>query len=241
MGKEWNYIKNDLKKTIIMGSKRIISVILIIVMIVILLAASIYFITIDDGTYKEGDWSSVNYGAGVYVNSVKVNDDGTLSSDMTIQELWDKLVENDSPIVHYLDKPEELARMMKAEIVTQYPDTRKNPDEEIDWKEIVKNEDSLQGIIKFKRADTNGNKSTMTYVDPDTFQGYIDEYNNSGNETAKKNALSHFTLKKASASTATGNGTTAVAVGEGVMTDVSQAIIDAINRTPWPGASLCLK
>ena len=241
MGKEWNYIKNDLKKTIIMGSKRIISVILIIVMIVILLAASIYFITIDDGTYKEGDWSSVNYGAGVYVNSVKVNDDGTLSSDMTIQELWDKLVENDSPIVHYLDKPEELARMMKAEIVTQYPDTRKNPDEEIDWKEIVENEDSLQGIIKFKRADTNGNKSTMTYVDPDTFQGYIDEYNNSGNETAKKNALSHFTLKKASASTATGNGATAVAAGEGVMTDVSQAIIDAINRTPWPGASLCLK
>lgn len=207
--------------------------------IMILLAAATYFITVDDGTYKEDDWTSTPYAAGTYVNGTTVEEDGTLKSNITIQELWDKMIKNGSRVDEYLKSPEELARLMKAEIVTQYPDTRPNPDEDINWEDIA-NSDTLQGIIKFKRSDTNGNKSTMTYADPETFQGYIDEYNKSGSETAKKNALSHFTLKKNSPSDSTGNGGL-IAAGDGVMTDVSQAIIDAINKTQWPGEQKCLQ
>ena len=218
----------------------LLPIILIVCIVLIFLSAAVYFITVDDGTYKEGDWSSTPYAASTYVNGVTVNDDGTITGGTTAQELWDKMLENGSRVDEYLDSPEELARLMRAEIVTQYPDTRSNPDEEINWDDIIKNGDTLQGIIKFKRADNDGNIKTMTYADPVTFQGYIDEYNSSGSETARQNALSHFTLKKGVASTSTGNGG-AIAAGEGVMTDISEAIINAANITGWPGANWCAK
>lgn len=170
------------------------------ILIIILLAGAVYFITVDDGTFKEDDWTSPGYGAAVYKSETTVNADGTISASTSAQEIWDKLVEEGSPITAYLDSAEELAKLMNAEIITQYPDTRSNPDAPIDWDSII-NGDSLQGIIKFKRSDENGNKSTMTYVDPETFQGYIDQYNENGDPTAKKNALSHFTIKKASQTT----------------------------------------
>ena len=236
-------IKKVLKR-ILKPFKRIIALILVgCLLIFLILAPGLYFITVDDGTYKEDDWSSTPYGAASYVNGTNVNGDGSISSNTTAQELWDKMLENGCRVDEYLKSPEELARLMKAEIVTQFPDTRPNPEEEINWEDIVNNADILQGIIKFKRADSDGNKSTMSYVDPATFQSYIDEYNSSGSETAKQNALSHFTLKKSTGSTATGNNGGAVAAGEGVMTSISQAIIDAANAsvTPWPGAQWCLK
>ena len=34
----------------------------------------------------------------------------------------------------------------------------------------------------------------MTYVDAETFQSYIDEYNGTGSQEAKENALKHFAL-----------------------------------------------
>lgn len=212
-------------------------IIVIILIIVILISAFIYFITIDDGTYKEDDWSNAPYAASTYVNGTTINSDGSISTSITPQELWDKMIENGSNVDDYLDSPEDLAKLMKAEMITQYPDTRPNPDEAVDWESVI-NGDSIQGIIKFKRAYTDGNKSTMTYVDPATFQGYIDEYNSTGSESAKQAALSHFTLRQTAASTSSGNGG-AIAAGEGVMTDVSQRIIEAANNTPWPGAQLC--
>lgn len=212
-------------------------ILVIVCILLLLVSAFVYFITVDDGTYKEDDWSSTPYAASTYVNGATINPDGTISNSMTPQELWDKMIENGSSVADYLDTPEELAKLMKAEMVTQYPDTRPNPDEEIDWESVI-NGDSIQGIIKFKRADTDGNKSTMTYVDPATFQGYIDEYNSTGSESAKQAALSHFTLRQTAASTSSGNGG-AIAAGEGVMTDISQRLIDAANNTAWPGAGLC--
>ena len=233
-------VKQITKTVIKKGGKKLILALVPILLIVALLAGAVYFITIDDGTYKDDDWGNTNYGASQYINSVSVNSDGTISNSTTAEELWDKMLKNGCRVDKYLSSPKELARIMRAEIVTQYPDTRKNPDEDFDWKDIIDDPDNMQGIIKFKRADNKNNKTTMTYVDPETFQSYIDEYNKTGSETAKNNALTHFTLKKTAASTATGNGG-AVAAGEGVMTDVSQKIIDAINKTNWPGASLCAK
>ena len=54
----------------------------------------------------------------------------------------------------------------------------------------------LQGIIKFIRHDANGSQKSMTYADPETFNGWINEYKSSGNDNAKEQALSHFTLTK---------------------------------------------
>lgn len=237
-------MEEELKKVLkVIGKviKNTLKVILLpllpIILILILLAGAVYFITVSDGTFEEGDWTSPGYGAAVYKSEITVNADGTISTSSSAQEIWDKLVEEGSPVTAYLDSAEELAKLMNAEIITQYPDTRSNPDASIDWDSII-NGDSLQGIIKFKRSDENGNKSTMTYVDPDTFQSYIDEYNETGSETAKNNALSHFTLTKSANSSESGVGG-AVAAGDGVMTDVSQAIINATNTTSWPGAQLC--
>ena len=180
-------------------------ILLILAIIIIILAAAVYFITVDDGTYKEDDWGNTNYGASQYVNSVSVNSDKTLSSSYTAQDLWDKMIKNGCRVDKYLDSPEELARLMKAEIVTKYPDMRENPDDEIDWQKIVNNSDTLQGIIKFKRADSNNKKTTMVYANPEEFQGYIDEYNSTGSDEAKNNALTHFTLKQTSTFSAGGS------------------------------------
>ncbi len=233
-------LKQIVKKVVKIISRLFFPIILLLAVIVVFIAAFTYFITVDDGTYKEDDWSSTPYAAGTYVNGTTVNNDGTISTSTSAQELWDKMIQNGSRVNEYLDTPEELVRLMRAEIVTQYPDTRSNPDEPINWEKIIEEPDKLQGIIKFKRAKDDGSISTMSYVDPETFQGYIDEYNKTGSKTAKNNALNHFTLKKTSSSTTNGNGG-AIAAGEGVMTDISQAIVNATNKTPWPGASLCSK
>ena len=205
MEKAKEVLKMALKAALKLPFKIILIVLILVVgVLIILLPAATYFITVDDGTYKEDDWSSTPYAASTYVNGTKVESDGTISTATSAQDLWDRMIANGNDVDKYLDSPEELARIMKAEMVTQYPDTRPNPDEEIDWEAIFEDADAFQGIIKFKRADTNGNRSTMSYVDPQTFQSWIDEYNKSGSETAKQNALSHFTLKKAGASSSLG-------------------------------------
>ena len=59
---------------------KIIVLILILILVVILLSASTYFITVDDGTYKEDDWSNTPYAASTYVNGTKLESDGTIST-----------------------------------------------------------------------------------------------------------------------------------------------------------------
>ena len=46
----------------------------------------------------------------------------------------------------------------------------------------------------------------MVYTDPDTFQSYIDEYNATGSETAKQQALKHFTIERGYIASNFGNG-----------------------------------
>lgn len=191
-------ILQKVKKVILKHPKRILQTIIIVIFLVMLIfmAGGTYIITVISGIFREDDWSSVPYVAGQLINSVFVNEEGNIENNMSAQEAWDLMLENGSDVDEYLDTPEELARMMKAEIITQFPDIRENPDAEIDWDEVIENPDILQGIIKFKRADNNNNKSSLVYTTPETFQSYIDEYNSTGSEEARKNALSHFTLKK---------------------------------------------
>lgn len=181
--------------------------------IFMLLASFVYHITVVSGTYKDGDWSSPGFGAAVYSSNVSVNPDGTIKMGKTAEEIWEELEKNNSSVSEYLSGPESLARLMNAGVVTQFPDMRKNPDEPIDWEKIDFLKDDMQGIIKFKRAETDGNISTMTYVDPETFQTYIDDYSSSGSEADRKRALRHFTVEAATSSSYAGGQAAPIEAG----------------------------
>ena len=124
-------------------------------------------------------------------------------------------MKNGSRVNEYLDGPEELLKMMNAEMITNYLDTRKDPTEPIDWKKINRdvNSKTVQGIIKLKRAFDNGKTSIITYTDPATFQMYIDNYNASGSEEDKQKALSHFTLEKGYSNSASFGTCAAITAG----------------------------
>lgn len=209
---------NKIKQKLISVCKRILVKILVPILIVIsLLGAAIYFITLDDAVARTNDMSNVPYAVSQYKNGVSVGNDGQLVSSITAQELWDEMKKNDSRVSLYLDSPEELLKLMNAELVTQYLDTRKNPDKEIDWDSDSLNDvnsNNIQGIVKLKREDVDGNNYTMTYVDSETFQRYIDNYNSSGSEADKKIALSHFTLESVTSSSSSGQNQTPITAGE---------------------------
>lgn len=235
----------EILKTIGKVLKKIIFIILVLIsFLIILLPCAVYWLTVDDGTYEEDEWSNVPFAAAQYTNSTVIDENGKLTSNNSAQELWDKMIENNSRVDEYLDSPEELARLMKAEIVTQYPDTRPNPDEEIDWEEIFENPDEFQGIIKFKRANSNNNILTMTYVDSDTFYDWIELYEQTGNEYYKNQALTHFTLSKnesASSSNSDNSSTESDYTTNDIKTNCSDAIVKAAKEVGSPGAGLCQK
>lgn len=196
-------IKNELKKVLKKFAKKItkkfLVIVLIIMTIVSLLGGFIYFLNIEAATYKKEDWSNAPYAASQYTGFVDIGANGEIATSMTAQELWDKMIENKSDIRDYLSNPKELKKLMNAEVVTKFLDTRENPDEPINWDsdELTDvNSKKIQGIAKLKRSDSDNNKYTMSYVDEATFQSYIDEYNASGSDEAKQNALKHFTLVK---------------------------------------------
>ena len=144
--------------------KRILVIILIIViLLIIILPASVYYITIDDGTYKEDDWESTPFVASTYTSGVKVGENG-ITSDTSAQDLWDEMVKKNNNIKNYLDKPEELEKLMNAEIVTQYPKTGKD-------------DAKLDGVIQFERHKEDGTSTFLTYVDYNTFSGYVQNNN----------------------------------------------------------------
>lgn len=73
----------------------------------------------------------------------------------------------------YLKTPEQLEKLLNAEIITQYPD-------------MGQTDGKLNGIIKFERHKNNGSSAFLTYVDSNTFSSYV-----TANDTK---ALDYFTL-----------------------------------------------
>ncbi len=230
-------IKQNLKNIVKRAIKLVLPLVLIILLII---SAAVYVVKKHDGTYEEGNWANPQYAAGQYTGNTSIDSDGKISTNMSAQELWDKLMEEGSRVDLYLDGPEELLKLMNAEIVTNYPDLRPNPDDPIDWNAINRNINStdVQGIIKFKRAQNDGATTTMSYVDSDTFYNWIEIYCTTGDETARQNALTHFTIEK---NMTIGSGATDNLQynGSDIVTDISERIIAAAQITPWPGASLC--
>ena len=190
-------------------------IILIPMLIAVLIASTSTYTTVEnDAVYKEGKLSNTPYAVQQYISNVNIDGDGNIVAGKTAKELWDEMKKNGSRVNKYLKNPEELQRLINAQRITDYLDTRENPDEKIDWDAINKdvNSKAIQGIVKLKRAKSDGSILTMTYVDPETFQSYINNYNSSGTEEAKQKALKHFTLErgyKSSSSFGTGESITA--------------------------------
>lgn len=55
---------------------KILIPVIAIIFIVIILSSAVMLITLDDGTYKEGDMGNVPYAASTYVKSIKFTEDG---------------------------------------------------------------------------------------------------------------------------------------------------------------------
>ena len=195
--------KNVLKNLFIRFIKPFLMTLLVVVLIfslvTTLLAAAAYFIFVWVDGIGEDDWSNPSYASNEYTSNISIteNEDRKISSNMTAQEIWDKMIANGSRVDLYLDGPEELEKLMNAELVTQFPDMRENPNEEIDWGEVE--EGNIQGIIKFRRADNDGTVKTLSYMPPSQFDLYMREYNTTGSAEARDQILSHFTLKKGNA------------------------------------------
>lgn len=194
-----------------MDIKKIGIIILFICLVFVIIIISYYFITINDGMWKEGNKSNTPYTVDVYTSNVNIDAEGGISKNSTTQELWNQMLEDGCRVDEYLDGPEELQRLINAQLVTDYLDTRPNPDEAIDWETINNNIDSseVQGIVKLKRANGDNLSTALIYTDSETFQTYIDNYNKSGLEEDKQKALSYFTLEKGYDSFGNGKSITA--------------------------------
>jgi len=217
MGENFEKIKVIVKTAAKQTIKPLIITIAIVAIVVVILAGTEYLIKKDDASHKDNDWSNTPYAAAQYSNDVNISPEGEITTNMTAQELWDKMIESGSRVDEYLDSPEDLLKLMNAQNVTNFLDTREDPDKPIDWKELNKavDEKKIQGIVKLKRAGTDGNAITMTYVSPEKMQELIDEYNKTGSEEARKEALKYFTIQK----------------GTGIIGNSSPGSIGSVNKT----------
>lgn len=202
--------KKVMRKIIMHALSPIIIGALILIIIVVFITSMANHLFERDGTVQKKDWSNVPYADQEYTNNLII-EEGMARTSLSAQEVWDKLLENKSIVNKLLNEPDELKKLMNAELVTQFLDTRPNPDEAIDWNKINSDATSkeVQGIVKLKRSDLNGDVKTMIYTDPKTFNENIKKYNQSGSEEDKQEALKYFTLEKGgknSSSTSYGNG-----------------------------------
>ena len=179
-------------------------VIFILFLIIVFFISSLYILKGKEIAFAQDDPKNVPANAAKFTNNVTIDENGNISTAQTPLELWEEMKKNGSNIDKYLDSAEDLSKLMNAQLVTQYMDTRneKEIDKDIDWDSIYQATDStnVQGIIKMKRADSAGNETRMTFVDKKTFNSWIDKYNQTGDANAKKNLLSHFTLEESSSS-----------------------------------------
>lgn len=192
--------------------KPICVILAVVIIVLIILSGALYYIMLNDGIQNNNDPKNGPAAVAQYINTSTINDDGSITLDKTAEELWNELQKSRNRLTQYLNSPEELLKLMNAEMATTLLDTRpgkgdkeydekdwqKNIEMPIDWAKLNKqtNSKNVQGTIKLKRSLDNGNTITMTYVTPGELQGYIDEYNETGSEDAKDAAMSHFTLEK---------------------------------------------
>lgn len=202
--------------------KPIIIAVLIIVTLVVLITGGTKIVKKTAGIENELSKDPKNGPAAIknFMNSVKIDEDGNIKFNKTYEQLWRQLESSNNKIVDYINSAEDLEKIVNAAVATQYPDTREdvsNPITLKEWNKINKDlkTKDVQGIIRFQRAQSNGNIDWMTYVSPSEFKELINNYNNASSdserEEAKNIALTHFTLEKktsySSGGTSRSNGT----------------------------------
>lgn len=138
--------------------------------VIIFFASIVYYLNIVDGENRDKDMTSTPYAVTNYTKSAKITSEG-IDITKSPQELWNEMIEAGNNVKEYLKSPEELEKLMNAEIVTQYPKIGKG---------------NLDGIIQFERNKSDGKTSTLTYIDSATFSNYIN--NNDAS------AINYFTL-----------------------------------------------
>lgn len=187
-----------------------IVLLLIIVLVVVLIIAS----KMNVGTYSDGDNSNVPYVVGQNaINVLKILPDGNggftygyvdengnpLSLDETIDEILKTLKENNSNAIDDMGKTDEerkafLKLLIKAEMVTQYPDLS-NSDESDDSEDDSEN-DVIKGNIQINRKDSTGDVKKLKYIDEATFNNMI--------RTNDAEVMNYYTLKQGASAGTTG-------------------------------------
>lgn len=182
--------KKILKAILIHKKIIIITILIFIAFFILLIPAIIHMITLDDGSYDEGNNSNVPYVvSNDYLNNVKFNENGiyfekeekkkdektgeekTVTTKVTYQDIWDDLTSKDSCLENYLFNAEELAKLMNAQVITQYPYlSTLDPG-------LSTEKGTLNGTVKFERHKTDGTTSMLEYVNYNSFQKMIEENN----------------------------------------------------------------
>lgn len=150
-------------------------IIAVIILAVFLISLLYYYWTVFvDGSFNEDDWGSTTYVASKYTGQAKITGNG-IETETTAQELWDQMIKEGNNIEDYLDSPEELEKLMNAELITQYPKIGNG---------------NIDGIIEFERhqIDDSGkdNGSKLRYIDKQTFEDY--------KNSQDRNILDYFTI-----------------------------------------------
>ena len=207
-----NTLKNRTKQVAKMILKKSMKPLLIgagiFLVVVVIISVVTWYIKKHDT--KEDDKDPKNAPAAVrnYMSDTSIDENGNITAGKSIQEFWDEIRQSGNRATAYLNSAEELGKLIYAARALEYPDTRKNPDEAIQWNDLDINSKEIQGIVKFKRALADGKNISMTYVNPTEFQELINKYQSSGDVKDRNEALKHFTIEKTSS---TSNGDTGTA------------------------------
>lgn len=135
-------IKKVFKKLI---SAKIAIAIVATLLIIVIITGSIYVIM---------EWiaEKVPQVASKYTSSISIANDGTVSSSMSSRQVWNEMKRAGYEIENYLDGPDDLERLLNAELITQIPDMREDVTKEIDW-------EALRAVNKEKQSKIDSSKS----------------------------------------------------------------------------------
>ena len=191
-----------------------------------------------------------------YASTISINDDGTFSTSNSAQELWDNMKDQGYDLKKYLDNPEELATLVNATSAMQLPDTislndnnNNNNNEQgkvnalftENGENLEDSENSLQGIIRFKRHDKDGNEYYLTYASPTEYYKWIEDYNTNNDQKAREQALTHFTVRKESSRSNSGiSGQGNQSIANEMISNISEKLINAAKITSATPSGYCL-
>lgn len=185
--------KKDQQKKFEINSSDVAKIVLIVIVVLVLIPVWIWFLTIKNGSYNDGDSGNTGYVVNqkVFENTatyaISKNEDEwgfNIDLDTTVDDIIRTLNDNDGVIDNYLSKAnqkEYLSAFIKAELITQYPDLRS-----VDKIGTATDVGEFQGCIQIHRLNYKNNTQILSYIDYDTFDTYI----NSGDDIV----LDHFTL-----------------------------------------------